>query len=185
MQVTGLIRQGQLDQSAAVDSADEIGRLAESFNVMTASLRGSFEELRQQRQFLENVINSIRDEIVVVDSEGNVVTANQAARDHQSGDSGAFSTSLTLETFQTGAPGKRLDVIPTPEGEERHLEVYWPPGFPTKSITHSVLSPRQWTDYAGELQAEPNYLGRQRTRWRRLSPASRVKSNGRGRSPTG
>jgi signal transduction histidine kinase len=91
---------------------------------MTASLRGSFDELAQQRQFLENVINSIRDEIVVLDRDGNVVTANRAARDGQLGEGAEISSSLALETFRTGAPGKRLDVIPTPEGEERHLEVH-------------------------------------------------------------
>jgi len=124
MDVTDLIREGQLEQSVPVDSADEIGRLAESFNVMTGSVRASFEEVKQQREFLENVIDSIRDEIVVFDKEGCLVTANQAARDRQRSEGGAADFSLAHETFASGHAGKRLEVTPTPEGGERHFEIH-------------------------------------------------------------
>lgn len=124
MEATGLIRQGRLEQSVPVDSRDEIGRLAESFNVMTDSLRGSFDELKHQRQFLESVIDSIRDEIIVVDKEHRVVTANAAARDGWLLASGNVGSSLVRETFRSGHPSKRLEVTPTPEGGERHLEIH-------------------------------------------------------------
>ena len=124
MEATGLIREGRLEQSVPVDSLDEIGRLAESFNVMTGSLRDSFEELKHQRQFLENVIDTIRDEIVVFDKESNVVTANQAARDRWLHEGGDADSSLARETFTMGHPGKRLEVTPTSAGGERHLEIH-------------------------------------------------------------
>lgn len=122
--VTSRVREGELGESVPVDSGDEIGELAESFNVMTGSLRSSFDELQQQRQFLENVINTIRDEITVFDATGRVVTANVAARVGPLHDRGESRSDLVLETLETGRAATRLETTVTPQDEERHLEVH-------------------------------------------------------------
>jgi two-component system NtrC family sensor kinase len=123
MQATTRIREGALEESVPVDTGDEIGRLAESFNVMTGSLRHSLEELARQRQFLEDVINSIRDEIVVFARDGTVVTANQAGRERQLLQPGETCSALTRATFDTGLPGSRLEFLPGKDGPDRYLEI--------------------------------------------------------------
>jgi len=72
------IRKGSINERVLTTGQDEISKLAFSFNVMTASLNESVKEIERHKNYLENVINSIEDEIVVVDRELRVVTANQA-----------------------------------------------------------------------------------------------------------
>ncbi len=72
------IRRGNLDERVDARGHDEISELAVSFNMMTASLKESLKEVQRHKDYLENVINSIEDEIVVVDRNLCIVTANNA-----------------------------------------------------------------------------------------------------------
>jgi len=136
-QVTALIREGRLGESVPVGPRDEIGRLAESFNIMTASLRSTLEELERQRRFLEDVVNSIRDEIVVFDRDGRIVTANQAGRERcERG--GAFSPGLR-QTIATAQSAKYIEIADTSDGGERHLEVHAYPLSDQGGSVHQVI----------------------------------------------
>jgi HAMP domain-containing protein len=70
------IKDGDLDQTIEVEGEDEISELVESINKMTKSLKRSLLELDENREYLETVINSIEDEIVIVDRELRIVAAN-------------------------------------------------------------------------------------------------------------
>lgn len=75
---------GNLNQAVPVMSRDEIGRLAESFNVMARQLRAyrdshSVRLLRAQRTS-QATIDSFPDPVLVVDPSGYVEMANPAAR---------------------------------------------------------------------------------------------------------
>ena len=59
---------GELQERAEVETDDEVGTLAGSFNAMAASLQGKFEELQQQGAFIGEVLDSLPLGVVVLDS---------------------------------------------------------------------------------------------------------------------
>jgi signal transduction histidine kinase len=75
---------GQLHLLVPVKTRDEIGRLAEAFNAMTARLRAyrqtNTERLLRARQSAQATIDSFPDPVVVIDTLGCVETANPAAQ---------------------------------------------------------------------------------------------------------
>jgi PAS domain S-box-containing protein len=73
-----LIAHGDLDRRVPADGADTIAWLASEFNTMADSMSGLVNEVRNQRERLETVINSIDDGIVVLDTHRKVVAANDA-----------------------------------------------------------------------------------------------------------
>jgi len=83
---TDEIRQGNLDLVVPVNSRDEIGRLSESFNVMAASLR-EFRRTDQARlmriqRATQQAFDSLPDAVAVLDPEGRVEVATDAAQKH-------------------------------------------------------------------------------------------------------
>jgi NtrC-family two-component system sensor histidine kinase KinB len=75
---------GNLDQVVPVMSRDELGRLAEAFNVMARQLRHyrqtDYARLLRAQQTSQATIDSFPDPVLVVDSEGHVEMSNPAAR---------------------------------------------------------------------------------------------------------
>ncbi len=57
---------------------DEFSQLASSFNLMSQRLASAMKEIQASKDYLETVINNIDDEIVVMDSDFKLVTANAA-----------------------------------------------------------------------------------------------------------
>jgi PAS domain S-box-containing protein len=72
------ISEGRLDRRVPATGSDTISWLAREFNVMADSVTGLLGEVRNQRERLETVINSIDDGIVVLDRRRNVLAANDA-----------------------------------------------------------------------------------------------------------
>ena len=72
------ISEGRLDRRVPATGSDTISWLAREFNVMADSVTGLLGEVRNQRERLETVINSIDDGIVVLDRQRNVLAANDA-----------------------------------------------------------------------------------------------------------
>ncbi len=137
------IRKGNLDERVVTGGRDEISELGYSFNVMTASLRESLKEIERHKDYLESVINSIEDEIVVVDRELRVVTANQAylrrsghPKDFVPGQSccttsegrncevGVQSKCPARTTFHSGRVEKCLHRFVDDQGRDRYIEIY-------------------------------------------------------------
>lgn len=78
------IRRGNLDLVVSSSSRDEIGQLSESFNIMAASLRefrrtDQAKLLRIQRA-TRQAFDSLPDSVAVVDSEGRIEVATEAAK---------------------------------------------------------------------------------------------------------
>lgn len=78
------ISEGNPDQVVAIESNDELGKLAQTFNVMARHLRDyrdsqSAQLLRAQRTS-QATIDSFPDPVLVIDTEGHVEMANPAAR---------------------------------------------------------------------------------------------------------
>jgi PAS domain S-box-containing protein len=73
-----LIAAGDLERRVPAGGSDTISWLAQEFNTMADSVTGLLTDVRDQRERLETVINSIDDGIVVLDAERRVLAANDA-----------------------------------------------------------------------------------------------------------
>jgi signal transduction histidine kinase len=75
---------GQLHLIVPVTGRDEVGRLAEAFNAMTAKLRAyrqtNTERLLRARETGQATIDSFADPVVVIDTLGRIESANPAAQ---------------------------------------------------------------------------------------------------------
>ncbi|MDX6692437.1 MAG: hypothetical protein QOF02_40 [Blastocatellia bacterium] len=71
------IGDGQLNERAAVETDDEVGALAQNFNVMATHLQTKFKELQTQGAFIEEVLDGLPLGVMVLDSQLIVQRANQ------------------------------------------------------------------------------------------------------------
>ncbi len=76
--VARLIAGGDLERRVPESGSDTISWLAHEFNTMADSVTGLVREVRDQRERLETIINSIDDGIAVLDPERRVIAANDA-----------------------------------------------------------------------------------------------------------
>ena len=72
------IAAGDLGRRVPAEGSDTLAWLAREFNTMADSVTGLLSEVKNQRERLETVINSIDDGIVVLDPERKVLAANAA-----------------------------------------------------------------------------------------------------------
>jgi len=117
------VSSGNLDFRLEVRTRDELGILAESFNKMTADLKGSKEtiersnrdlvrsnqELEERRRYIEALLQNITTGVISLDAAGTVTTLNRAA-----------SRILDLEAGREVVGRPYADVLAAPEmGELR------------------------------------------------------------------
>jgi len=72
---------GQLDYKVPVYARDELGRLASSFNEMSDALSRATADLNRERNYVQNIINSMPSVVVGVDLEGHITHWNMGAED--------------------------------------------------------------------------------------------------------
>jgi PAS domain S-box-containing protein len=102
---TERIGKGDLTHKIRIKSKDEIGRLAYSFNQMTSKLQ----ETTVSKDYVENVINSMTDFLIIVSPDGNIETVN-------------YITYAILGYEQDELIGKQIShVIAAAEEEEEEL----------------------------------------------------------------
>jgi len=77
----GRISAGDLTARAAIQSRDEIGQLAGTFNAMAEQLRQKLAAVSEERTKIEAIISSMSDAVVAVDREGTILLLNRAAED--------------------------------------------------------------------------------------------------------
>lgn len=70
---------GDLSHDVPVQTRDELGKMAQSFNVMTSELRNTYDGLRREQDKLTTIIRSAGEGIVLTDGEGKIVLVNPAA----------------------------------------------------------------------------------------------------------
>lgn len=103
---------GQLHLMVPVQTRDEVGRLAEAFNAMTAKLReyrqSNTERLVRARQTGQATIDSFADPVVVIDTSGRVEVANPTAQ--------------RLFGVRPPADGERPDVWTPPDSLRQPVE---------------------------------------------------------------
>lgn len=72
------IRDGNYDVKAPVGSDDELGRLTSAFNDMAREMHKATEELLSSKTYVENILNSIAESIIVTGVDHKVVYVNYA-----------------------------------------------------------------------------------------------------------
>jgi PAS domain S-box-containing protein len=78
---TNRLAAGDLTHRVRVDSKDEIGQLAASFNTMAENLKESRQELLAAKAYTDNIIRFMSNALLVVDRDQVIQTANQATFD--------------------------------------------------------------------------------------------------------
>lgn len=72
---------GNFDVQLESSRRDEFGKMAGSFNKMTAELQRSYRQMRSEQEKLYSVIQGAQEAVVVTDAGGEVVLVNDAAED--------------------------------------------------------------------------------------------------------
>jgi diguanylate cyclase (GGDEF)-like protein/PAS domain S-box-containing protein len=73
------VSSGDLEHRVPVQGKDELGRMAQSFNLMTSELRTTYQGLRREQDKLTTIIFSAGEGIIVTDSDNQIVLVNPAA----------------------------------------------------------------------------------------------------------
>ena len=79
-QMSKRIAEGELDQEIQINSRDEVGELATSFNQMTAKLKEMMAFITSERDRVAAILAHMSDGIFVVDGDSKVTLINTAAR---------------------------------------------------------------------------------------------------------
>lgn len=76
---TQLVASGEFNHEIEINSADEIGVLAENFNYMRDRLRTTIEEVNGEREKLDIVLSCMKDAVLAFTANGSVLHSNNAA----------------------------------------------------------------------------------------------------------
>lgn len=77
--VAGQMMEGDFDRQVEVCSHDEIGRLGQTFNLLSLKLKETLQTLSRQKDELSNILTSMTDGVISIDGSGRVITANPQA----------------------------------------------------------------------------------------------------------
>ena len=82
--VTDTVRKmsaGDFSEGVSVNSDDEIGQLAEMFNMMREKLSDTLSEITGEKNKLSTILEYMADGLVAIDLDGNIIHVNPAARE--------------------------------------------------------------------------------------------------------
>ncbi len=80
VRATKLLGSGRMDQEVRPEGSDEIGELAASFNEMLENLRRAT-EIRRRKELLENVLEKVKESIIVYDPDGIILSFSRGAEE--------------------------------------------------------------------------------------------------------
>jgi len=139
VQAVDSAKAGRVDALVRVSGADEITRLGEHLDSMTLSLSRSLSDLGEREAFLDAIINSADDGIVVIDEHMRVVTANRAfarmlgtplaqvpgqpCKCVASCTGGDPEGCPASSTFKTGQVARRVRTVAAPDATARYYEI--------------------------------------------------------------
>lgn len=135
---------GDLEQRTGIQRKDEIGSLASSFDLMTQKLAERNRELVEQASKLVAILNSIADGVIVLDTEGQIITSNPAAQQFLT----EMSNEETSDSLRKLPPGlledthemAEMDQLPTPAGLQQPRR-YRVGGHVLSSLAALVMTP--------------------------------------------
>jgi len=175
VQVVDSIEAGRLDSPAENGGTDDISRLGRHLNRMTQSLDRSLRRLRQREAFLDAVINSADDGIVVVDDRLRIITANRAFEDlaqtrlGELVDTPCNCTRLCSDrtadecparfTFDSGQAVRRIRAVTGANGRTRFFEVS---NSPLRGATDGRQVLEVWRDITERREIEAHLANSER-----------------------
>ncbi|MEK6777214.1 MAG: ATP-binding protein [bacterium] len=170
------ISAGDYNQKIQVHSRDEIGELAESFNLMTDRLKETIAKLVENQSYTENILRSLLNGVMTIDPDARIIRINHSTENilHLPGDkivgekiSVVFDQDpLILELIQNGLENRRIKegletVLHRKDGAiipiELSLSPLDDPGKSAGSKTGLVVLIRDLT----EIQALKEHIRRQ------------------------
>ncbi|MBR6015432.1 MAG: PAS domain S-box protein [Firmicutes bacterium] len=76
-----LMSEGDFSQEVSIRSEDEIGQLANMFNILRIKLNDTLSQIENEKNKLEAVLRHMADALIAIDLSGNITHINQAALD--------------------------------------------------------------------------------------------------------
>lgn len=170
VRATQRVRSGDLAATAPSRGDDELAVLGESFNAMTEALRDSIHEIERQRSYLEHLIDSMEEQVCVVDGSLRIVTANRSfvtaaglwkgaiigqpcAAVAHGGGGGPCESCPARAVFATGVVQKTHVMVPDREGHEREYEVFCSPLRDARGTVSQVIEVRRDVTERASLEA--------------------------------
>lgn len=74
------LARGRFDTKISVNSHDEIGKLAKTFNYMSSVIKSSMEEIDQEKVKLETVLRNMNDGVIAFGTDGHIMLINPEAK---------------------------------------------------------------------------------------------------------
>lgn len=108
------IGDGKLEQRIKLQSNDELGKLADSINQMAENLSNSM----VSRSYVNNIIQSMGDMLLVVDPQGNIQMSNRAVYDKLGYSKSDLEGLNLLNLFKEEQHGKILDLQQKGKGSD-------------------------------------------------------------------
>ena len=106
------VKAGELDVSVQIRTTDEIGRLADEFNEMTARLsafeKSTMGSLMSERNKSVSIVKSISDPLIVLDSKFRILLVNRASEEYFHMTEAAAVGHHFLETIQNAPIFERI-----------------------------------------------------------------------------
>jgi len=109
VQTSEAIAEGDLSRRTGLESGDEIGTLARTFDNMTGELQRLLKIQQEEASKLNAILNSIADGVIVQDLDGEILVMNPAAE----GILAVLDDDLAYAQLQQG----KADIEPSAEGE--------------------------------------------------------------------
>ncbi len=75
------IAHGDFSKKSSIASRDEIGELASSINFMSDQIKSKIDEVVSSRSYLEAVLLSMSEGVIVINAKGNIVLVNKALKE--------------------------------------------------------------------------------------------------------
>lgn len=73
--------EGNFDEKVSIESDDEIGLLGSTLNYLSSELQKNIDALSTEKDQLENILTSMTEAVVTIDTEGSIVLLNPPARE--------------------------------------------------------------------------------------------------------
>lgn len=115
------LTRGEFNTKVPILTHDEIGELAMAFNHMGRQLKFHINALRQEKEQLSSIVNSMADGVITLSRNGDIIATNQPAEMFM--DDWYFDKNLSRDSGQLKLPNELMDTLQQViEGEKEVIE---------------------------------------------------------------
>jgi PAS domain S-box-containing protein len=125
------VARGKLDVRIDTVSQDELGQLAEGFNLMTGQIKDSLRKIELAKEYADNIVATIPSILIVLNNRLNILSANKTFKE--------LPYLLTLEQFVIPLEAEIRECLETGESLKKEI-VLIPEGSGTSLVFLAVVS---------------------------------------------